>query len=177
MAASPLTRTIFLTALLTPGLAFAFPDGAPWDALANPGEACAQCHFGEDPVEESPALSLSGLEGGAVAGETYLVSLSFAPQDAEIVGFLASMRNQDEGAAGVISSDNERVEGSDAAARSTLEGAALENGVAEWSFHWRAPYAPGPVTLSVAANAGNGDASQFGDMVHLKSIDLDVQKK
>lgn len=177
MAGSPLTRAVFLAALLTPGLAFAFPDGAPWDTLNNPVEACAQCHFDAEPVEDSPALSLSGLEEGAIAGERYLLSLSFAAEDSDVVGFMASMQNSADGAAGAMSSDDDRVKARAAVARSTLKSSRSGNGAAKWSFHWRAPDVSGPVTLRIAANAGNGDSSQFGDRMHLKSIDIDVREK
>lgn len=160
-------------ALLPLAAASAYPEGAPLDALDDPGEACAACHFDGDPVADSPALSLHGADGPLLAGETYRLTLRFAPQEAELAGFLASFR-RDGDAAGVVTAED-GLEGSGATLRSIEALPLPADGAAEWSFCWHAPEEPGPSILHVAANAANDDASPFGDTVHMRSFTLNVE--
>lgn len=157
---------------LMPFAALAYPEGAPWTALDHPGEACASCHFGNPPVENSDALTLEGAQTPFMPGETYPITLRFTPEEAKVVGFLATFRRTtDEGGSVTGGTD---LETNGAAVRSISGRPAPDGQGAAWSFDWTTPETPGPVTLQIAANAGNDDASPFGDVVHLKTLSLEV---
>lgn len=50
--------------------------------------------------------------------------------------------------------------------RQTLEGSIPSGGSAEWRVDWVAPGdTVGPVLLHLAANAADGDGTEFGDVV------------
>lgn len=155
-------------AALVPVAAPAFPDGAPWDAIDDPGAACTSCHFGGDLVADSSALTLEGAEGPLLPGETYAFTLRFAPEDAGRLGFLAAFEPGD-GPSSI--EPGEGVEARGAAVRSLAAVPAAE-GV--WTFRWTAPPVPGRVAIHIAANAADGDASPFGDTIHLRTVSFEV---
>ncbi len=165
MAALPLAAIPFA--------ARAYPEGAPWKTLDRPGEACASCHFGDAPVAESEALTVEGAPALAAPGETYQLTLRFAPGEAGIAGYLATFRRA-EGEAGTVA-PGEGQAAKDAAVRSTAPLPVSAEACAEWTFAWTAPDTPGPVALHIAANAANDDASPFGDTVHVKTVVLAVE--
>lgn len=156
-----------------PFAARAYPDGAPWKTLDRPGEACASCHFGSASVAGSEALSLAGAPVAAEPGETYELTLRFAPGTPGIAGYLAAFHRAD-GEAGAVAAEGEQ-EAKGAAVRSTVPLPVSAETQAEWRFAWTAPATPGPVALHIAANAANDDASPFGDMVHVKTLMLAVE--
>ncbi|MBI1392171.1 MAG: hypothetical protein GC152_05445 [Alphaproteobacteria bacterium] len=139
------------------GAAKAEPRNAGWGA-ARPGVAggCASCHFAGDPVTGSSAIAIDGLPDTVEAGVAYSVTLSFATPEARTAAFLASFD------AGEVIAGDEALQLRRGAVRSPEAVAAP----AAWSFTWRAPATPGDVVLNVVANAGNDDASPFGDVVH-----------
>jgi hypothetical protein len=47
--------------------------------------------------------------------------------------------------------------------------AVPQAGSAKWLLEWRAPQTPGAVSFDLAANAANGDASEFGDCIDQSS--------
>ena len=123
-------------------------------------------------MESSPAFSVEGLDGPLQAGRTYTVHLRFSPDDGAVAGFLASFNSEDDGAGAVIAADG--LESKGAAVRSTAVK-TLAQGSTAWTFDWTAPDRQGPVTLLIAANAANDDASPFGDTIHYAAVPLEVQ--
>ena len=81
--------------------------------------------------------------------------------------------------AGELSVESGRVErvvepeGGVAYLQQTLDGSEPEpgGGEARWRFTWVAPADDvGPVVFHVTANAGNDDASEFGDRIYADSV-------
>lgn len=159
------------TAAAIPFAAFAFPDGAPWSVINNPDRACASCHFGSDPVAESEALTVEGVDGPLVPGESYTVTVRFAPEEAEILGFLAAFKTE-EGAAGSVAAPADGVEARESSARSNA--AVANEGGASWTFDWTAPATAGLVSMHIAGNAANGDGSPLGDAIHVRTLSLEI---
>jgi len=57
-------------------------------------------------------------------------------------------------------------------AEHTAEGTAPASpGTARWVVEWTAPAAADVVRFHVAANAANGDASEFGDFIYLREVE------
>lgn len=147
--------------------ALAHPVGAPWGS-ANPDTmtSCASCHFDHEPVGRSPAIMLTGLPDYVEAGEAYEMTLRFDAGAAPRAGFLLSA------SAGEFKAIDDIVDAKGAEVRSA-NVISPENGVALWSFVWRAgDDGVGIVTFRAAANAANDDASPFGDTVHFRKFDV-----
>jgi hypothetical protein len=162
-------------AALMPLAASAYPQGAPWTALDDPGGACAGCHLGSPPVAVSEALTLEGVKTPFASGTTYPMTLRFAPEAGQVGGFLAVFDRTD-GNSGSLRAGAD-LETNGRAVRSTSARPLRARGGTAWSFTWTAPETPGPVVLRIAANAGNDDASPLGDMVHVKKLVLEVARE
>jgi len=147
----------------------AFPEGAPWDAAE--GNGCAACHFDGPVTPESDALAIEGLPERITPGRTYELRLRLEDDEMTTAGFLVSFRHA-ENPAGETAAGGERVETMGAMARSTAAGAGpTGEGRASWRLSWRAPDAiAGAVRIRLWGNAGNGDASPFGDRIHRRTI-------
>ena len=164
-----LALTLGMTLATTP--ATATPDGSPWGYSGGGEPDCTLCHFEDDAVAGSGALTLSGIDGAIIAGETYRLTLSFAVDDMAIAGFQMRAETDDGAVAGAFEALDGAVEANGAAIRSRIAGATPTGGVATWTFNWRASTdLDAPVRFFVAANAGNDDMSPFGDVVHLQEF-------
>ena len=146
------------------GPAGAEPRNAGWDgATPDAPNACVSCHFDNEPVLRSEAITLDGLPEAIAPGEVYMLTLRFTPPEAQVVGFLAVA------SAGVFEAAGPDAEAHAGSARS-YEPAPVQG---EWRMRWRAPEdgTGGRLTFSIAANAGNDDASPFGDVIHYARFD------
>lgn len=150
--------------------ASAFPEGAPWGA-ADPDsvDSCSICHFDDDAVRDSAALSIVGLPEQPLPGESYELTIRFDEPDALIAGFqMLAKGAEPAGAFAALSTDIEYV---GSAIRSTDPSA--NNGTVTWRLTWTAPVVPGvEVTLFLAVMGANDDGSPFGDRVHFRSFHL-----
>ena len=109
---------------------------------------------------------LTGLPEYAQAGEAYDLTLRFDAGAAPHAGFLLSAST---GAFDAIDAFMD-AKGAEVRSAATVSPA---NGVATWSFVWRAgDDAPDIVTFRAAANAANDDASPFGDTVHFRKFEI-----
>jgi hypothetical protein len=162
-----------LPPLLSAAAAYAFPDGAPWEAAEQ--EGCAQCHFDAPPREDSSAVTIDGLPTELEAGRTYPLTVRLSDRDMAVTGFLLSAWQGTE-SAGRFTATDDRVETKEAQARSTEAGTAVtEPGQAEWSLSWTAPDRPArSVVLDLWINAGNGDRSPFEDTTHHRKWRIDA---
>jgi hypothetical protein len=162
--------TIVLAAC-TAGFALASPEGAPWGA-ADPdaAENCSTCHFDDEPVRDSEALSIEGLPPEPVPGKTYELTIRFRDPDAVVAGYQMIATASDQ-PAGQFHSATGNVEFVGAAIRSTVP-ARIDGGVT-WSLTWTAPNLAAPKLIFHLAVAGsNDDASPLGDRIHYRSFAL-----
>ena len=151
--------------LLTP--AFANPEGAPWGS-SDPDtfQSCAACHFDNEPVGRSPAITVSGLPEYATAGADYELSLRFETAGAAHAGFLLSASS------GAFEAVDEFLEARGGEIRS-VKPQTPEEGAVVWVFRWRADDATdGEVTFKAAANGADDDRSPFGDKIHFRKFDV-----
>lgn len=147
--------------------AFANPEGAPWGS-SDPDtfQSCAACHFDNEPVGRSPAITVSGLPEYATAGADYELSLRFETAGAAQAGFLLSASS------GAFEAVDEFLEARGAEIRS-VKPKAPEDGAVVWIFRWRADEeAGGDVMFKAAANGGDDDRSPFGDKIHFRKFDV-----
>lgn len=109
---------------------------------------------------------LTGLPEYVVAGEVYEMTLRFDAGAAPDAGFLLSA------SAGAFEAIDAFVDAKDSEIRSAAP-ASPSNGVASWSFVWRAgDDAADIINFRAAANAANDDASPFGDEVHFRKFEV-----
>ncbi len=157
---------------LLPIAAAAYPDGAPWPAGHGARSDCSACHFDSPAIAASDGLVVEGLDRSLRAGETYPVTLRLSDPDAELAGFVARFERADGMAGRTV--PEEGLEADGPAIRS-VRPVKPDSSTASWRFHWTAPNEPGAIIFYVAANAANGDASPFGDRIHLREWVLKVQ--
>ena len=150
--------------------ALAYPDGAPW-GVAKPasGQNCNSCHHDYDLEKDSPLISLGGLPASVRTGETYALTLRFAPSDAEIAGFMLSA------SAGAFSEDSNGIEANEQEVRSTNPVPAGDG--ASWRVDWTAPEdLSEEVFFYAVINGADNDASPFGDVIHFKMFEAAAAK-
>ena len=158
-------------------------EGPPPGHTGGFGEpTCAACHFGAPLNQPGATLKVIGLDEGYRPGQRHPVTVRFESFDMLAAGFQGSFRFEDgsrRGAgAGEIRPLDARVtvvpgeDGDPEYVQHTRAGSAPADGVAEWTFEWRAPDAEAPVVLHLAANSGGGDDSPLDDLVYTLSITL-----
>ena len=155
--------------------------GPPAGHTGGFGEpTCATCHIGAPLNEPGSTLDVIGLEGGYRPGQRHPVTIRFESFDMLSAGFQASFRFDEGerrgGGAGEVRPLDDLVtvvrgEGGDTEyVQHTRAGATPTDGLAEWTFEWRAPETEAPIVLHVAANSGGGDDSPLDDLVYTLSI-------
>ena len=157
-------------------------EGPPPGHTGGFGEpTCAACHFGAPLNEPGSALEVAGLDGGYRPGQRHPVTVRFESFDMLAAGFQGSFRFADgerRGAgAGEVRPLDDRVtvvrgENGTEYVQHTRAGSTPTDGVAEWTFEWRAPETDAPVVLHLAANSGGGDDSPLDDLVYTLSITI-----
>jgi len=157
-------------------------EGPPPGHTGGFGEpTCATCHFGAPLNEPGSTLEVVGLDAGYRPGQRHPVTIRFESFDMLSGGFQASFRFEDGDrrgtGAGEIRPLDDRVtvaqgERGTEYVQHTRAGATPTDGVAEWTFEWRAPETAAPVVLHLAANSGGGDDSPLDDLVYTLSITI-----
>ena len=150
-------------------VACAYPEGAPWGA-ADPhaAENCNTCHFDNDPVHDSSALSIEGLPEKLTPDTIYDLVITFDNPDGVAAGFqlIAWAENED---AGSFAAKSENIEAAGSAMRSTAP--TFEKGSVTWAVQWQTPAAMNAtISIYLAATAANHDQSPLGDRVYFRSF-------
>ena len=174
-------------ALASLGSAWANSSGGPPLTTGGPfpGETlCTRCHQGSEANSGAGALTLA-IDGSPASeyaytpGETVSMIVEFSDPDAARVGFQLSVRSDDGcGQPGTLAAGS-----STAGSKVKIVSGNCGSGANEvaWATHrrpengssarfevaWTAPAASaGPVTVAVAVNGANGDASLQGDKIY-----------
>ena len=156
----------------------AFPTAPPPAMTGGFGEStCQSCHFDFPLNSGDGAVELRGIpEGGWEAGKAYRVTVVVRKPGMQRGGFELAARHEGSGAAaGTWRALDDRTaitagSGGVQYVHHTEAGTAPGADSASWTMEWTAPAAAAPVVFHVAANAGDGDASQFGDYVYAKGF-------
>ena len=174
-----------LVAAVTGASVGAHPDAPPPAHTGGFGEpSCHECHFDNVVNDTAGALRVSTLAAGYEPAQSRRVEIRLTHPDMSLGGFEVSARYQSGPSAGrqagmwnVIDGRVEITVSGEwevAYAHQSDEGIVPTGGtVTVWTLGWVAPNdALGPVVFHVAANAANGDNSEFGDFVYLDSLVL-----
>lgn len=158
-----------------------FPVAPPPAHTGGFGEpTCESCHMGNALNDPAGAVELRGVPAaGYEPGRAYPVTVVVRRAGMGAGGFEVAARGlagADSGrAAGTWRALDDRVAittyGGIAYAHHTEIGAAPSPDSASWTLEWTAPRTPGRVVFHVAANAANGDGSQFEDYVYARGFE------
>jgi hypothetical protein len=157
--------------------AAAYRSGAPAGHTGGFGEAhCGACHFAA-PQPEGAARATVQAPARFEPGAAYEITVEVAHPDLATAGFQLTARfahgDRAGRQAGRLEPLDDRVQistGPDDVvyAGQTETGAVpAEPGAGRWTLRWTAPDSDGPVLFNLAANAANGDDSEFGDHILL----------
>ena len=158
-----------------------FPVAPPPAHTGGFGEpTCEACHMGNPQNDPAGAVELRGVpQAGYEPGRAYRVTVHVRRPGMAAGGFEIAARGTagaDSGqGAGTWRALDDRVAITThrgvAYAHHTELGAAPSADSASWTLEWTAPAAPGRVVFHVAANAANGDRSQFDDYVYALGLE------
>ena len=140
------------------------------------GEAtCASCHFDNELNADGGVLAVDGLPDHFTPGQRYRLSITLQHPELRRGGFQMAIRftgperaGEQAGSFHVRGDEIEVVEAVGVSyVQHTRDGSrAVDGAEARWTVEWEAPAVNIPISLHVAANAANGDASEFGDHVY-----------
>lgn len=142
-------------------------------------ETCHSCHFDYDLNQEGGALEILGIPAEIQPGHSYEIEISVERDDLTKAGFQLTSRFADGSQAGVFElSDNERVMLTKAVPdslqyvqHSPSGTMPSESSKTDWAITWQSPATIGDsIYFNVAANAANGDQSEFGDWIYIKEV-------
>jgi len=148
-------KEIILIVLLLGTIMFAMSSGAP--ALE-----CSQCHIGA--AQHPPKFKVEGLPKYYEPGKVYNITIEITKgppcnPDVACGGFAVEVN----GGKLIVTDPKDTYLTTDLFGNQILthtsEGAHLR----KWTFAWKAPKKPEPVTFSISVNAVNGDGSNMGD--------------
>lgn len=137
-------------------------------------DTCHSCHFDYDLNTEGGSLQLSGFPDSLIAGGRYELLVRIDRADLGRAGFQMSARHPDGNQAGTfLIIDDEKEFIFTATGDSTLQyiqhtaTSSLPHNRShhEWIITWKAPDTLKRVIFNIAANAANGDMSEFGDYI------------
>lgn len=161
---------------------FFYPDRVLPAVTGGFGEvSCHSCHFDGDLNSKAGSVSLKGLPDVIKAGKTYDLEVELRHPQLVKAGFQLSIRTPDGLQSGSFVSVDDRTlvqagpDGKVQYMNHSEKGSAGYSGSAVWKFKWRAGDKPGDIILNLAANAANGDDSEFGDNVYVEDWGLGIE--
>ena len=138
-------------------------------------QSCHSCHFDYDLNQPEGNLSVSGIGESFEPGKEYQIGLKVERDDLAKAGFQMTARFSDSTQAGSFEigenlTTTPNIENDISYVQHGVGLVEAENGEKSWQVSWIAPDQKKPVIINIAANAANGDASEFGDWIYLKEI-------
>lgn len=134
-------------------------------------QTCHSCHFDYPLNPEEGSVRLKGLPERYRPGTTYPLTVTVSAPGMERGGFQLSVRHSDSTQAGSFRWPGDRLQftrGEETVQylQHTRKGTETEGDTLRWTFEWTAPASGRAAMFHLAANAGNGDESAFGDLIH-----------
>ena len=164
--------SIVALAAAVPGAAQLYRDGPPVHHTGGFGEpTCHACHF--DGMFNSPEASaqVMNIPDAFATDSTYLITVVVSRADLGAAGFSISSRLGNSGQAGSFHATDDRVavESGPSGVQFAMHTLDSSDPVAAdsnaWTLMWTAPSGADTVYFHLAANAANGDDSEFGDLI------------
>lgn len=155
-----------------------YPEQLPGTFTGGFGEdTCHSCHFDYPMNPDDGSLSLDGFPEKYEPGKTYTFAIKLSREKLGQGGFQLSSRFEDGSQAGFFEVNSERLSFTETEKniqylQHSLKGSKVNNQTSiRWEVRWEAPDSGGGnIIFNIAANAGNGDASAFGDFIYIREI-------
>lgn len=174
-------RLLFGGGLIALFLGAAYMDGPPVAHTGGFGEeTCYYCHFDGTLNDGEGLLEVDGVPETYAPGDVYELTIKLMRPGMERGGVQLAARyaeGENEGhQAGTLEATDEALAVDQADGiqyiRHTPEGTEpVAPDTIAWLLTWHAPEAAaGPVVFHAAANAANGDASEFGDAIYTVEV-------
>lgn len=140
-------------------------------------QSCHSCHFDYELNQPEGELSVSGIENSFEPGEKYQINIKLKREDMAEGGFQMTARFEDSTQAGTfdLNENLTRTPNIDSDVSYVQHGVGkteAQVGEITWQVTWVAPNQTKPVFFNIAANATNGDASEFGDWIYVKEVKI-----
>lgn len=155
----------------------AYPETLPGAFTGGFGEeTCHSCHFDYPLNPGTGSLAVEGVPGQYRPGKRYTFTIVLKRKELGRAGFQLSSRFTDGSQAGEFSNNSERLRFTKALRtvrylQHSSEGSTVNGNRAQWEVQWTAPSpGEGKIIINMAANAGNGDASAFGDYIYVREF-------
>jgi uncharacterized protein (TIGR03437 family) len=173
-------RSIFLLVLLVPVLVYSYAEGPPSGVTGGFGEStCVQCHVGTALNGGGGKVTITAPQSYS-SGVAYPIAVTVFDSVQRCWGFELSVRTQAGKQAGKLTVGSDgftqllpAVNGTQYISHTlvgTRNGTTDKGSGVTFSFTWTAPDASaGPVVFNAAANAANGDGTQFFDHIYSTS--------
>jgi hypothetical protein len=139
-------------------------------------ESCHSCHFDYDINHPEGSLEIRGLNTSYKPGHTYEFEILVSRNDMLKAGFQITARFEDGSQAGCFENGNSviftpAIEGNVQYLQHAPGTVTAESGIKTWKITWVAPdMNSGDIIFNIAANAANGDQSEFGDWIYVKEV-------
>lgn len=154
-----------------------YPETLPGAFTGGFGEeTCHSCHFDYPLNPGIGSLAVEGVPGQYRPGKRYTFTIILKRKELGRAGFQLSSRFTDGSQAGEFSNNSERLRFTKALRtvrylQHSSEGSTVNGNRAQWEVQWTAPSpGGGKIIINMAANAGNGDASAFGDYIYVREF-------
>lgn len=140
-------------------------------------QSCHSCHFDYELNQTEGELEVTGVGNEFESGHEYKISITVKRNDLARAGFQLTARFRDSTQAGTFELGENLATTPDI----TNDVTYVQHGVGmveadgsekSWQITWIAPNQKKPVIINIAANAANGDASEFGDWIYLKELTI-----
>lgn len=142
-------------------------------------QTCRSCHFDYDLNPEDGSLQVSGIPEEISGGERMEISITVKRENLGRAGFQISSRFEDGSQAGQFEAEgNDRIMFSKSVPDSLqyLQHSKTGSEPSDpnqntWEITWKAPdKANRKIVFNIAANAANGDQSEFGDYIFAEEV-------
>lgn len=159
-----------------------YPDHIAGPYTGGFGEqSCHSCHFDYELNQPEGELIVSGIEEIYKARKEYKISLMVKREDMSRAGFQMTARFEDGSQAGSFTITDEltttpNIENGVTYLQHAAGKVEAEGVEKKWQITWTAPgQSSDSVIFNIAANAANGDASEFGDWIYVKEIEVEPE--
>ncbi|MDR8391226.1 hypothetical protein NC796_08760 [Aliifodinibius sp. S!AR15-10] len=147
-------------------------------------DTCHSCHFDYPLNHDEGKLSVDGFPQEYKSGQSYMIRIHIERPGLAKAGFQLTARFADGWQAGMFSPQSDRTQFTSNTPDSiqylqhSAKGTELTgNESTYWQFKWIAPQRQDEVQIHLAANAANGDASEFSDFILTKELQLSAAKQ
>lgn len=159
-----------------------YPEELPGAFTGGFGEdTCHSCHFDYPLNPKEGSLSLNEFPKQYKPNKKYTFAIELTREQLGQGGFQLSSRFEDGTQAGTFEAGSERLSYTETKKninvqylQHSLKGSKVNNQTSiRWEVTWNAPDSgAGKAIFNISANAGNGDASAFGDYIYVREVQI-----